>query len=342
MNAIICSNCHTANRLGANYCVACGHKLQGESTGPPAVSGENSTQPLGNSSSGAPSGIENKGSVESASATLSLQGNQPANPTAARLSFSFRTDVGRLRKLNEDSLLVLDLACNNRSASRSFGLFVIADGMGGHESGEIASGLFIQTVARHVAATLPARMMAPDELSSEFFITELEAAIQAGNRAVFERAQEAGNDMGTTVVAALVIDDEAFIAHVGDSRAYHVTAAGVRQLTTDHSLVERLVAAGEITRHQARYHPHAHVIVRTIGDDPTVEIDHNRVRLLPDESLLLCSDGLSNMISEEGIRQVVTSAVSPQAACDALVVAANDAGGEDNITVILVQREHLT
>lgn len=277
------------------------------------------------------------GGAEQSSATLSLRSDDKFAASANQLSFGYSTDVGRLRKLNEDSLLVLDLACNNRSTLRSFGLFVVADGMGGHESGEIASGLFIQTVAQYSAAHLLPAVMTPDEIPSEFFIARLDEAIQEGNRAVYERAQQAGNDMGTTVVAALVINGVAYIAHVGDSRAYVISDSGIQQITTDHSLVERLVAAGEITRYQARYHPHAHVIVRTIGDSPIVEIEHNRAPLSPEDTLLLCSDGLSNMISEEGLRQVVAGAASTPAACDALVDAANDAGGEDNITVIVVR-----
>lgn len=344
MNAIICSNCHTANRLGANYCVACGRKLQGQPGELPSDYGEPTTKPLNDtyiSTLEAPPGTVAKSETEAEGTTLSLKSDGGRDASPARLCFGFRTDVGRLRKLNEDSYLVLDLSCNNRSTGRTLGLFVVADGMGGHDSGEIASGLFIQTFARHAAANLLVEMMSADEFAPDRLVAKLEEAVQAGNKAVYERAQQAGNDMGTTAVAALVIDNEAYVAHVGDSRAYLINAAGVRQITTDHSLVERLVAAGEITRHQARYHPHAHVIVRTIGDSPAVEIDRNYVRLLAGDALLLCSDGLSNMISEEGLRQVISGAKSPQVACDALVAAANDAGGEDNITVILVQREIL-
>ena len=143
--------------------------------------------------------------------------------------------------------------------------------------------------------------------------------------------------MGTTVVAVLIESDQACIAHVGDSRAYRINGAGIEQLTVDHSLVESLVAANQISREEARTHPQANVIYRTVGDNPHVVVDLKRITLAPGDFLLLCSDGLSGMLTDEMIREIILGASSPQAACDALVEAANRAGGEDNCTVILIE-----
>jgi len=261
----------------------------------------------------------------------------PRRPRSLDLRVGRRTDLGRMRELNEDSLLILDFVTANKSLSYPAGLFVVADGMGGHEGGEVASGLLVQTLVAQAGGLLAAAV--PDvTLDPGRWLTE---AIQMANAAVHERARTTETDMGTTVVAALVIGNEATIAHVGDSRAYRVHATGIDPLTVDHSLVESMVASNQITREEARSHPQANVIYRTIGDKQEVVVDLDRVTLGPGESLLLCSDGLNGMVRDETIRALVAAADSPQTACDALVSAANAAGGEDNITVILVRLEHL-
>ncbi len=262
-------------------------------------------------------------------------------PESLDLRVGRRTDVGQLRELNEDSLLTLDLVWNNKSVSRPLGLFVVADGMGGHEGGEIASGLLVRSIAQHAAGELLPRTTAGggEPLDYGEWLT---AAIQAGNVEVFERSQKAHNDMGTTVVAALVVGDEAYVAHVGDSRAYLIDADGIRQITVDHSLVESLIASNQITREEARTHPQSNVIYRTIGDKRQVVVDLNPVTLAAGDALLLCSDGLSGMLTDDLIHQLVVTARSAQAACDELIAAANRAGGEDNVTAILIRAEALS
>jgi protein phosphatase len=143
--------------------------------------------------------------------------------------------------------------------------------------------------------------------------------------------------MGSTLVAVVLDADRACIAHVGDSRAYLINAQGIHRLTTDHSLVERLIATEQITREEARHHPQRNVIYRTIGDKAQLEVDVSTRKLAIGDYILLCSDGLSGMVKDDAIQACVLQATSPQAACDDLVNAANAAGGDDNISVVIVE-----
>jgi protein phosphatase len=246
-----------------------------------------------------------------------------------------RTDVGQERMLNEDSLLTLEVTPVFRSVSTPVGLFVVADGMGGHEAGDVASRLTVQAIAQQAASEMLSRAAAgePPPDARQW----LTATILAANRAVYERRQAADTDMGTTLVMALVVGDTATIANVGDSRAYLLERSAIAQITTDHSLVERLVATGHITPEEAANHPQRNIIYRVIGDQPRVEADVFQRRLEPGEALLLCSDGLSGTVPDERMWEIWRTSTSPQAACDRLVEAANQAGGEDNITVVIVQ-----
>jgi len=143
--------------------------------------------------------------------------------------------------------------------------------------------------------------------------------------------------MGSTLVAAVLESNKAYITHVGDSRAYLINLLGIRRLTLDHSLVEQLIATNQITREEARFHPQRNVIYRTIGDRPKIEVEVISTLLSVGDYLLLCSDGLSGMLDDQTILKIVLEAASPQAACDALVDAANTAGGDDNISVVIIQ-----
>lgn len=308
MNASICPNCHFPNRRGANFCAMCGTPLKPDAAGPaPDV----------------PVQADEFDEAETLRARGSLD-----------VRVGRRTDTGRLRESNEDSLLVLEGVWNNRSVSRPVGLFVVADGIGGNEGGEIASGMLVSGLARSAAELLPGLLAAEPPFDGRAWLS---GAIQAENEAIFEWAREAGYDLGTTVVAVLLQGERALIAHVGDSRVYLINAARIEQLTVDHSLVESLVIANQISREEARAHPNANVIYRTVGDQANVVVDLRAARLMPGDRLLLCSDGLSGMLTDETIHELVMNAPSPQSACDALVDAANAAGGEDNCTVILVE-----
>lgn len=317
MSETPCPYCRSSNRPGANFCAKCGRRLQGM---PSDVDDEAPTAPKGSYAVG-----------------VAKQPDLQDEPVRSiDLEYGSKTDIGLLRETNEDSVLTLAFMISNNAISQPVGLFVVADGMGGHESGEIASGMFVQSLARRaIEEWLLETISASDEPAD--FEAWLNGTIQGINEEIFERAHDAGYEMGTTCVAALIRGDLVHIAHVGDSRAYRINKAGIERLTIDHSLVESMVLAKQISREEARVHPQVNVIYRTIGDQPRVIVDLRRLRLLPGDALLLCSDGLSSYVSDDHIHRIVINSASPQRACDLLVEAANQAGGEDNCTAILIR-----
>ncbi len=262
-------------------------------------------------------------------------------PDSVTLVVGCSTDVGQVRSLNEDSLLTLDIASVFRSVNAPVGLFVVADGMGGHEAGDVASQLSIRAVAQVAIGEIlaPAASGEPLPQVKEW----LTGSIQAANQAVYDQCEATDSDMGTTLVMALFVGDTATVANVGDSRAYLLRQkeeekeGEIVQITTDHSLVERLVAIGQLTPEEAARHPQKNVIYRVIGDKHPPEVDLFEESLNPGEALLLCSDGLSGMVTDEKMWHIWHTSASPQEACDRLIKAANQAGGVDNITAVIVQ-----
>ncbi|HET7236098.1 MAG TPA: Stp1/IreP family PP2C-type Ser/Thr phosphatase [Actinomycetota bacterium] len=220
------------------------------------------------------------------------------------------TDIGQVREGNEDSFLLLAP------------LYAVADGMGGHRGGEVASSLALETVQR---------LFERQEGTLAQQVTE-------ANRAVFERSQQDRSvaGMGTTLTAALVEGDRVHLAHVGDSRAYLFRDGELTMLTEDHTLVHRMVMEGEITEAEAETHPHRSILTRALGVDMNVQVDEHDVQVADGDRLLLCSDGLTGMVSDDRIREILASAPDPQEAVDALVRVANRAGGVDNITAVLL------
>jgi serine/threonine protein phosphatase PrpC len=223
------------------------------------------------------------------------------------------SDAGRKRRRNEDSFVV------------DPPLFVVADGMGGAQAGEVASRL---------AAAVFREFHEADELSDE---ARVEATVQEANRRIYERAHEDANasGMGTTVTAALVGDETIAIAHVGDSRAYRVRGDAIEQLTDDHSLVADMVRSGRLSAEEADSHPQRSVITRALGTDLDVDVDTLLVAPEDGDIYLLCSDGLTTMVPAEEILRIVRESEGLEQAARALVKAANRSGGEDNITVVL-------
>jgi len=220
------------------------------------------------------------------------------------------TDSGRVRERNEDSMLV------------DPPVYVVADGMGGHRGGNVASQIAVETIER----------LGGEGRGS------LADHVRDANRAVWERSVEDQrlSGMGTTVTAIRIDDDSIALAHVGDSRAYLLRDGLLRQLTTDHTLVARMVQSGEITEEEAEVHPHRNVMTRALGTDEQVEVDEDSIALLDGDRLLLCSDGLTGMVTEDQIQAILENSDQPQQAADRLVKAANRAGGIDNITVVVL------
>jgi PPM family protein phosphatase len=242
--------------------------------------------------------------------------------------------VGMDRQLNEDSLMTLTFNLTSQSSSQPRGIYAVADGMGGHAAGEVASRIVVETLSQEAVKLLLPAWSNGQSIDLENWIKD---AVLAANKAVYTYGKGSGNDMGSTMVIAVLDGTLLHIANVGDSRIYLVNRNGIQQLTTDHSLVERLVASGQITREEARTHDKKNVIYRTMGDKLNLEVDKSQHTLAQDDYLLLCSDGLTGMVDDPYLLRIIMDAQSPQQACADLIKAANAAGGEDNITAIVIK-----
>jgi len=228
------------------------------------------------------------------------------------LAWGARTDIGLVRSHNEDSFLV------------QAPVFAVCDGMGGHAAGEVASSIAVETIAAN------APLHADDVL--------LGAAVEAANAKVIEGAKTGKGKpgMGCTASCILVEKNKVAIAHVGDSRIYLLHAGALVRLTHDHSYVEELVDAGEITADEARVHPSRSIITRALGNDPDMYADHFTLEVTTGDRIIICSDGLSSMVEDSEIEDIAVSCVDPQTAADNLVSAALAGGGHDNVTVVVV------
>src|SRR5206468_9136759 len=203
-------------------------------------------------------------------------------------------------------------------------LFVVADGMGGHRGGDVASALALETIESG----------APGEITLEGLVEDIKRA----NHAVLERG-EADRDlrgMGTTITALLVEAARAHVAHVGDSRAYLLRDGSLQQLTEDHTLVQRMVREGKLTEEEAAHHPQRSVLTRVLGIEEEMSLDQLTLDVQEGDRVLLCTDGLTSMVGRERIQEILQREAEPQAACDRLIDAANRAGGDDNITAIVI------
>ena len=232
------------------------------------------------------------------------------------------TDIGKRRKLNQDYVYVAVSPVGNLP-----NLFIVADGMGGHNAGDFASKYTVEVMENYIATT--------QDLDAEQI---LNAAVKEANTHIRSIAMkdETLSGMGTTVVAATVQDDVLQVANVGDSRLYIIGEKGIRQITRDHSLVEEMVRMGGIDRVTARSHPDKNIITRAVGALDSIEADFFREELQDGDMILLCSDGLTNMLEDEEIMEIVSRDTDlPQKGQD-LVSAANGNGGKDNIAVVLI------
>lgn len=267
--------------------------------------------------------------------TRPLEPPKPFTTTSRRIRVGIASDVGQARTSNQDAALVFMASAEMAGNPPPVGFVVVADGMGGHHDGELASALAVQTLARYIINDIVIPHLDGREYSAEQrTIPEVLAdSMHAANRAV----QEQVPDGGTTATCAVIRGDLAYIAHVGDSRAYLISEGSIELVTRDHSLVRRLQELGQLTAEEAEVYPHRNVLYRAIGQGESLEVDAATRRLPPSSCLLLCSDGLWSTVSEKRILEVLSEHPDPQEACDRLVAAANANGGPDNITVVLVQ-----
>ncbi len=232
------------------------------------------------------------------------------------LRVAAKTDTGLVRASNEDAYLV------------ATPLFAVADGMGGHLAGEVASGTTVETLSKF------AREITQDSDPG----SALTEGVKAANRAVYEKASTdpALTRMGTTLTAAVALDGRLSIAHIGDSRAYLFRDGKLEQLTQDHTLVAEYVRHGRMTEEEAKVHPNRSIITRALGVEPDIPVDTITLSIKEGDRVLLCSDGLYSMVEDDAIAEILSTVPDAEAATRALVEAANAAGGEDNTTVLII------
>ena len=239
------------------------------------------------------------------------------------LAVSARTDTGRLRKGNEDNLYA--------DANQYRGLFIVADGMGGHAAGEVASQMAVDLVASELADL--------NDLGADGAGERVKSTLRLANRQVFQRTMREveKTGMGSTASALLISDTRFLIGHVGDSRIYLVRDGKMRQLTRDHSLVQEQVDAGIITPEQARHHPQSNVITCCIGMSSDIDPDIIQGETKVGDVFLLASDGLTGMVDDRRLQQLLQSRATPERIVNAMIADANNNGGIDNITAIVVK-----
>lgn len=240
-----------------------------------------------------------------------------------QLAVGARTDVGMIRSGNEDNFFA--------EADEIRGVFVVADGMGGHAAGEVASEMAVQIVARHL---LPMRTVL--DAASVPLVAQ---ALRDANRAIYDRmlAEVDKQGMGTTASVLVLSDDRYLIGQIGDSRIYLLRDGGLTQITKDHSYVQEQVDAGLLTPEQARYHPYSNVITRCVGASEEVEPDIYEGEVRAGDVFLVASDGLTGMVDDRRLQQLLLARSGPGRIVDALIAEANGRGGLDNITAIVIQ-----
>ncbi len=256
--------------------------------------------------------------------------------TRLNVGVGWNSGITRRQRPNEDSLVVLQGMCTYNDRLVPFGLFVVADGMGGHDFGQEASHIAIQCMMQTVLHDIVASASLNDTIIIELLVNGVEKA----NTAICQRCREWGKDMGTTLTAALVVDTKVYVVNVGDSRTYlYDDSNGLSQITLDHSLVANLVMAGVITPEEVYTHPDRNKVYRSLGNRDGIEVDWFTRDLRRGDSLVLCSDGLWEMVRDPDIRRLVGSGQEPTHVCDMLVQAALRGGGADNVSVIVVKVE---
>lgn len=236
-----------------------------------------------------------------------------------------RSDIGKVRQVNEDSALAGQI-------NETLSFAIVADGMGGHQAGDVASQIAVEAFKRVLQQHVDIANWSAEDAKRLMRI-----AIRQANDEIYSLAKHMTqyHNMGTTIVAALIIDQLVVIGHVGDSRAYRINSQQLEQLTEDHSLVNALVRSGQLTAQEAEHHPRKNVLTRALGTEDDIEIDVRIFEWNKQDLLLLCSDGLSNRITEEELHKTAASELPLEQRADQLIQLALEAGGEDNITLVL-------
>ncbi len=261
---------------------------------------------------------------EPASLKEALDGETPLHASIGSLRVGSLTDVGKVREINQDYL----------ATHPAHGLFIVADGMGGHLAGEKASQGAVEAITRSLSAEAIAE-------ADGTLIDLIQEALQVANREIVQASLQDSSmrGMGTTATLAVTVSDKVYVGHIGDSRAYHIRGEEINQITEDHSVVAQLLRARAITPAEAQRHPYRNVITRCLGMQMEVEADTFEVDWIPGDQILLCSDGLSGLVSDEEMGQIANESPEPQEACDRLVALAMERGGYDNITVVILTKE---
>lgn len=310
---------------------------------PPGASlGDEAAEPLVRISTGSfmTSGTPNAPEIIDLSADM-FGGTRPLPPLLTyqsapgrHLIYGLNSDIGKQRSNNQDAALTFFTSHVSSEERPDFGVFAVADGMGGHVEGEKASAIATRIITEKIIQQLYLGMiLAPKDAERPIIGEVLSEAILEANRAVSFEIPEGG----TTLTAAVIMGDVAYIGHVGDSRAYLVTNENIEQITRDHSLVQRLIELDQLTPEEAQYHNQKNVLYRAIGQSENLEVDAITRRLPPGARLLICSDGLWGQVDDLSLHEIVRGAKSPQDAVDKMIVMANERGGPDNITAILIQ-----
>lgn len=264
--------------------------------------------------------------------TQQLASDMLTTTNSSCITFGQSSDIGLVRSNNQDAAMSFFFTSATADDRPDFGIFIVADGMGGHHDGEKASAIAVKTVTTHLTQNVYLPILSGNTdvpPISEVMVM----AVQKANNDIIKHVPEGG----TTVTAVGVLGDLAYIAHVGDSRAYLITKDNIEQITRDHSLVQRLIELDQITQDEVHDHPQKNVLYRALGQNDNVEVDISTRRLPPNSRVLICSDGLWGLITEKDLFEIAMNHTDPQQACEKLVALANTNGGTDNITAIILK-----
>src|SRR6266487_1826667 len=338
-----CWNCGSEqNAEGDEFCINCGASMLDV----PYVMHEYSTEQSGEDAHVIQGVIVNTFIEQGHTYVIEQpQVEQSPFPNGVLLVAASNSDAGDVRRSepNEDSTLVLLLQRVHESISLPSGVFIVADGLGGHDNGQVASRMTITIIAERMVRELLAGPLTAEkdgepvkQFDEDALISLFQDAIEDANAALCQKNQLDKTDMGSTITGFMVVGEHAYIINVGDSRTYMQRGKQLYQLTTDHSLVGQLVAGGLIEPDDVYTHPQRSQIFRSLGDKPNVQIDIFKQELLPGDILLSCSDGLWEMVRNPQIESILDNAPEPETACAQFIEAANANGGEDNVSAVIV------